>query len=211
MHDGAHCLFYDPAVPIKQIRYQQTLVDLCAWINQGLANHGIDDFVQDQNSHYDMANMVKLNMWINDIKKQGIVKPMMLFYDGQEQYGINNGESRLRALERIPSIQTARAFVSTSQQHSARFENLVPVTSFDQFADLCKAEPGQEFLFTLTNPAAPYGIFWYEYNSARTAPVTPQESWCVEVFSNYLRQHNMQFSPEWFDILVPWASYKSNS
>jgi hypothetical protein len=211
-HNGAHCLFYDPAVPRSTIRYQQTLQDICNWANESIDLVGIDTFVADPLNHYDIANIVKLNMWIYDIQQQGIVKPMMLFYDGQEQYGINNGESRLRASERIPSLQTLCAFISTSSKYQNRFSHLEPVTTFEQFAKLCQAVPGQQFLFTLTDPKAPYGIFWYEYNSARTVAVTPGESWCVDVFRNYVTQNkSTHFTPEWFDTLVPWADYKSSS
>ena len=210
-HGGIHCLFYDPAVPIGQIRYQQTLQDISDWANDLIQQHGIQRFVQDPHNHYDIANIVKLNMWIADIQAQGVVKPMMLFYDGQERYGINNGESRLRALERIPTVQSVQAFVSTSSQYQDRFKHLVPVTGFDQFATLCGADPGQQFLFTLTDAQAPYGIYWYEYNSVRTAAVTPGEPWCVDVLRNYLVKHATHFTPEWFDTLRPWVDYKSNN
>ncbi len=207
-----HCLFYNPAVPRNSIRYQQTLLDLCSWANQSINQTGLLNFIQDEINHYDQANMVKLNMWVDDIQTQGIVKPMMLFYDGQDQYGINNGESRLRAIERIPSITTLEAFISTSNQYRGQFEHLQEITCFDQFALLCRAVHGQKFLFTLTDPTAPYGIFWYEYDSASTAPVTPSDAWCVEVFCNYVKQHApLSFTPEWFDTLIPWANYKSNS
>jgi hypothetical protein len=212
MHKGAHCLFFDPSVPRNSIRYQQTLLDLCNWANKSIDQMGLQDFVKDQINHYDIANMVKLNMWIDDIQKQGIVKPMMLFYDGQDQFGINNGESRLRAIERIPAVATLQAFISTSNKYRSQFSHLQEITSFDQFAVLCKAVPDQKFLFTLTNLDAPYGIFWYEYNSSLTAPVTPGESWCVDVFRNYMLQHTQaNFTPEWFDTLIPWANYKSNN
>lgn len=211
-HGGSHCLFYDPAVPRERIRYQQSLQDICTWANTGISHNGLEGFVANAQNHYDIANIVKLNMWIADIQQQGIVKPMMLFYDGQPQYGINNGESRLRAAERLPAIQTLRAFISTSAQYQHQFDHLESVTTFEKFAELCGAVPGQQFLFTLTDPAAPYGIFWYEYNSAKTAAVTPGEAWCVDVFRNYvLKNPKVQFTPEWFDTLVPWADYKSNN
>lgn len=86
------------------------------------------------------------------------------------------------------------------------------MTTFEQFAKLCQAVPGQQFLFTLTDPQAPYGIFWYEYDSVKTAPVTPGEPWCVDVFRNYVTQNkSIHFTPEWFDTLVLWVDYKSSS
>jgi hypothetical protein len=207
-HNGVHCLFYDPAVPKQQIRYKQTLQDICNWANSGIQQHGIQGFAGNQSNHYDIANIVKLNMWIDDIRKQGIVKPMLLVYDGQDQYGINNGESRLRALERIPAIATMNSFISTRQEHADRFAHLTPVTDFEQFAQLCGATPGQQFLFTLTDPDAQYGIYWYEFNSDRTRAVTPGEETCVATFENYFIQHtDTVFTVEWFDTLVDWCNY----
>lgn len=212
LHNGAHCLFYDPAILREKIRYQQSLQDICTWANSEIFHNGIDKFVNDSRNRYDVANIVKLNMWVHDIQQQGIVKPMMLFYDGQDQYGINNGESRLRACERLPAIQTLRAFISTSAEYQNHFAHLEKVNTFERFAELCNAVLGQQFLFTLTDPKASYGIFWYEYNSARTAAVTPEEDWCVEVFHNYVQTNpEVYFTPQWFDILVPWANYKSNN
>lgn len=212
LHSGVHCLFYNPAVPKQQIRYRQTLQDICDWANNDIKTHGVAGFINNPANHYDIANIVKLNMWIDDIKKQGIVKPMLLFYDGEEKFGINNGESRLRALERIPSINTMSAFVATRQEHADRFDKLTPVTTFEQFAQLCGAVDRQQFLFTLTDPAAPYGLYWYEYDSDLTRPVTPGEADSVGALHSYLTQHpGIEFTPEWFDILIPWANYMSNS
>lgn len=212
LHNGTHCLFYNPAVPTTSIHYKQSLQDICNWATDQIKYQGINGFINNQQNHYDIANLVKLNMWVADIRKQGIVKPMNLFYNGPGSYGVNNGESRLRAAERINSIQTVSGFVGCRREHADNFVDLESITSFKQFAELCGAEPGQQFLFTLADSDAPYGIFWYEYNSSRTAAVTPGESYCVDVLQNYLNQTlNTNFTPEWFDILVDWGHYKSNS
>jgi len=211
-HNGEHCLFYDPAIKRKDIRYTQTLDVISEWANCAIRDRGIDRFIQDKINHYDIANLVKLNMWVNDIQKQGIVKPILIYYDGQEQYGINNGESRLRAAERLTSITALKGFISTGTKHADRFKHLEAVTSFTQFAQLCNAVDGQKFMFTLTDPTAPYGIFWYEYDSQQTAPVTPGEEYCVNALHNYLKQYpDTKFTPEWFDTLVDWGYYKSNN
>ena len=182
--------------------------DICDWANRQIHNQGPEGFVHDQLNHYDMANLVKLNMWVDDIRCQGIVKPMNLYYDGPNRYGINNGESRLRALERIDSITSVAGFVGCRAEHAENFNKLESVTTFKQFAELCGAEPEQQFLFTLTDTAAPYGIFWYEYNSRRTVQVTPGESYCVNALHTYLTQHpDTIFTPSWFDTLITWNNY----
>lgn len=199
-------------MPKQQLRQPRKLQDICDYINERIQYNGIDGLVADAKVHYEIANVVKINIWINDIKKQGVVKPMLLFYDGGDEYGVNTGDTRMRAIERIPSIPSFRSFISTSAQYRSKFQHLVEVTSFNQFAELCEAVTGQQFLFTLTDAQAPYGLFWFEYNSQRTTAITPGQDWCVDVFYNFYQQHNTTiFTPEWFDILVPWADYKSNN
>jgi len=210
LHGGTHCLFYDPAVDKNSIQTGQTLADLCAWANGKIAQQGIVGFVQNSRNHYNIANLIKLNIWVDDLPKNGSIKPMLLQYTGQAKYQSGTGESRLRALERIPSISTAHAFISTHQQYRDKFNHLEPVTGLDQFARLCLAEHGQKFLFRLTDVNAPYGLDWYEYNSSRTANTTPGQDYCVEVFSNYINTYpDTVFMPEWFDTLVNWDNYKN--
>ena len=208
LHNGTHCLFYNPEIPKSNIHYTQSLQDICDWANRQINDQGLDGFVSNQLNHYDIANLVKLNMWVDDIRQQGVVKPMNLYHSGPDHYGINNGESRLRALERIDSITSVAGFIGCRVEHAENFNKLESVTTFKRFAELCRAEPDQQFLFTLTDTAAPYGIFWYEYNSRRTVLVTPGESYCVNALHTYLTQHpDTIFTPKWFDTLITWNNY----
>jgi hypothetical protein len=116
----------------------------------------------------------------------------------------------MRCLECIPEITDVPAFVSARQDRAHLYTHLEQVTSFDRFAELCGAVPGQEFLFRLTDAAAPYGIYWYEYNTERTRSVTPGEPWCVSTFTNYAEQHpDLKITKTWFGTLVNWADYAS--
>jgi hypothetical protein len=207
-HNGQHCLFFDPAIDKNTIAYKQSLQDICDWANYAINDYGISGFVENKLNWYDIANIVKLNMWVDDIKKQGIIKPMLLFYEGNNKLGIHNGESRLRALTCVPSMSTIAGFITIAKKYADKFSHLEQVTTFDQFANICKADLQQEFMFTLTDPAAPYGIFWYEFNSKKTAPVTPGEDACVIALENFLNQHpDTKFTTEWFSNIVDWNNY----
>ena len=208
MHNGAHCLFYDSSVHKDTITYKQSLQDICDWANRNIKEQGINKFIDDKLNWYDIANVVKLNLWVDDIRKQGIVKPMMLFYPDGEKLGINNGESRLRACTCIPELTHVKAFISTSVEHRAKFEHLEEINTLKQFAEKCHAVIGQQFMFTMTDPLAPYGIYWYEYNSQATAPVTPGEQTCVNTLRNYLNSHpDIVFTIDWFSNIVDWKLY----
>jgi hypothetical protein len=206
-HNGSHCLFYNPNMTFDTVQTNQRLQDLCDWANTGL-RAGINEFVANHANHYDIANLIKINMWIADIKVQGIVKPWMMLDQGDGTYLAGTGDSRMRCLECIPEITHVPAFVSTRQDRAQWYANLEQITSFDRFAALCGAEPGQQFLFRLTDAMAPYGIYWYEYNTERTRSVTPGESWCVNTFANYAQHHpDLKINKLWFDTLIAWADY----
>jgi len=209
-HQGRHCLLWNPAAPIDNILTNQRLQDLCDWANYGLKNNK-DLFLQDPLNHYDIANLVKLNMWIHSIRVQGIVKPWLIQDQGDGTFIAGTGDSRLRCLERIPEITTVKAFISTHVDRRHLYPDLEEVTNFDQFIKLCNTEPQREFLFRLTDPQAPYGLYWFEFDSERTRAITPGEQQSVALFCNYLKTNpDIVFTPEWFDTLKPWQDTSSS-
>lgn len=207
-NDGTHCLFFDSEYPVRTIEYTQTLKDLCEWVQQRLAD-GLDQCFGDEQNHYDLANLVKLSMWIQSIRLKGIVKPWLLLDNNGITCG--TGESRLRCLERLPGIATAPAFISTHIDRAHLYSHLKRVETFDQFAELCGATKGQEFLFRLTDKQAPYGIYWYEYNSEITRSVTPGTAECLDMLRNYLELHpDLTITPDWFDFIIAWDRYRTS-
>lgn len=211
-HNGKHCIFWNPETKFDNILTNQRLGDLCSWAQAQLDHNGLDAFVQDQRNHYDIANLVKCNLWIHDIRSQGIVKPWLMLDLGDGTFIAGTGDSRLRCLERIPEISTVAGFISTTTARAHLYSDLEPVTSFDQYAKLCKAVPGQRFLFRLTDPTAPFGVYWYEYDSEQTRLVTPGESDAVSMFYNYAKLNpGLQITPEWFDSKITWEHHRSNS
>jgi hypothetical protein len=211
-HGGQHCLFWNPAARFDNISTNQRLVDLCTWANNHVRTQGVNEFLTNPCCFYDIANLVKLNMWIQDIRCQGIVKPWLIQDQGDGTFLAGNGDSRLRCLERIPEIQTVCAFISTHVSRAHLYSDLEPVDTFEQFAQLCGAEPEQEFLFRLTDADAPYGLYWYEYDSSKTRAVTPGEPEAVGIMTRYFAVHpNVVITPEWFDIPIHWQEYMSNS
>lgn len=205
LHSGAHAVFWNPAADYSAVKTNQRLQDLCDWANRWLHKDGLDAFIQDVRNHYDIANLVKLNLWIHDIREQGIVKPWLLQDQGDGSFLAGTGDSRLRCLEILDHIKTVPAFVCTRQDRADLYQQLEPVTDFDRFAQICGAVQGQDFLFRLTDPQAPYGLYWYEYNSERTRRVTPGEAQAVAAFYHYAQSHCMlEITPAWFDLVIEW-------
>lgn len=208
MHNGAHCLFYNPHTTLENVHTQQTLLDLCNWANDWLDKVSIDEFINYDQNHYDVANLVKLNMWIHDIRRQGIIKPWLMLDQGDGSFLAGTGDSRLRCLERIPEIKTVSAFISTTASRKHLYQSLEEIKTFERFASICNARMNKPFLFRLTDEHAPYGMYWYEYDSDLTRPVTPSQADAVAMFANYAKKHpTIRITPEWFDQLHNWSDY----
>lgn len=208
LHGGKHCLFYNPAFPLDILGSNRPLEELCRWGNEWMFYDGIERFAEFTDNHFDMANFVKINILLHDMKRQGIVKPCLILDEGNGSYITGNGETRLRALERMPEITAIPAFISTTSDRKHLYADLQEIETFDQLAKICKSVPEQKFIFRLTDPDAPYGLYWYEYDSPLTKTVTLDTERCVTQFINYVKQHSdIVFSPEWFDQHIDWAQF----
>lgn len=197
-HSGKHVLFYDPGVHKARIRYATTTQDQCDWLNNS-------DIWQDT---FRVASVVKLNIYVEDIKRQGVVKPMLLYYDGNEKFGGHTGENRMRASELVPELEFFESFITTHKDHADHFKHLPQIENFEQWCEILRTPIGTQHSFTLTDPEAPYGMYWFEYDSDRTRAVTPGYDWCETVMRNYLEKYpDTVFTPEWFNTPVDWSSY----
>ena len=197
-HNGEHVLFYDPAVHKARIHYNRTIQEQCDWLN---TKNGMYDAFR-------IASIVKLNIYIDDIKRQGVVKPMLLYYDGNEKFGLHTGENRMRSAELLPDLDQFESFITTHIRHADKFSHLPYIENFEQFTEICRTQIGCQYQFTLTDKDAPYGMYWFEYDSEKTRAVTPGYEWCETVMRNYLQANDITFTPEWFNTLVNWKDYE---
>lgn len=208
-HGGEHVLYYNPTVAIDQIAKQTYLQDLCNWANAIILQYGKINFTSDKQRHYDCANLVKINQMVDSLSKHGSVKPMLLFYTGALPYSTGTGDTRLRALERLPQITTVSGIISTHSKYRSYFKHLKEIRTLDDFAKCFSASPGSQFLIRLTDDHAPYGIDWYEYILYDNNIVVPEWTFCLSAIQNYVNQQtdNFKFTVEWFDHLVDWSMY----
>ncbi len=82
------------------------------------------------------------------------------------------------------------------------------IENFEQWCEILRTPVGTQHSFTLTDPQAPYGMYWFEYDSDRTRAVTPGYDWCETVFANYLKSNRIIFTPEWFTKEIDWKIYE---
>lgn len=203
-----HCMFWNPAFEFRQCSTLYQLQDFCNNINK-LRQELSDSMIFDLGKYnYDLSNVVKFNIWINQLRTQGNIKPWLVIDEGNGHLIAGTGDSRLKCLERLPHINTVCAIITThiSQQH--RYQHLTPVTTFDEFAARCGANHGEQFLFRFTAHDAAYGIRWYEHANPLTRDTTPGDDFTLSALRGYLAHHpKVRFTPEWFDTLVDWHSY----
>jgi hypothetical protein len=204
LHQGQHCLFFNPSAQYNHIKIWQTLQDLCDEANRWAQ---LDGFIADTRNHFNIANLVKINLWSNDVRQQGIKKPILILHHSDGQFDTGVGESRVKIAQRISGMDRLPAFLATRSEHAHLFTDWQEITTFDQFAKCCGAEPGDQFLFRMEAHDADYGISWYEYNSPFTRAVGPSDDMCVTVFDTWYKNNNIFFTPEWFDQFIDWESY----
>ena len=207
LHDGTHCLLYDPAVAVENIQPQQSLQELCNLANFRLMAVGASNFFNEPAFHDWMANLVKIHMMVPSLRQHGSVKPFLLSYPGRLPCIPQTGDSRLKALERLPIVKFVSAIITTKSQYRTHFPDLISIDTFDQLATICAVVPGTDFLFRPTDALAPYGLDWFEY-SADTVSV-PGINWCVTVLRNYIHSapDDFSFAPNWFDQPIDWNQY----
>jgi len=211
-HQGQHCLFYNPQVPVDHIAKQTQLQHLCDWANSQMSVHGRSDFVADPRRHYDAANLVKINQMVHSVQQHGSVKPMLLFYTGSVPYATGTGDTRLRAIERVPAITHVSGIISTHSRYRSEFAHLREIHTLEDFAQCFDAPQGSEFLIRLTDAQADWGMDWYEYVLNNTSVGVPDWGFCLSAIQNYIMQQpdNFEFTVAWFDQVIAWADYAKN-
>lgn len=203
LHDGTHCLFYNPAMVIENIQPQQTLQQLCDLANQRLRQVSCTEFFNNTQHHDWIANIVKINLMVSSLQTMGCTKPMLLIYQNTLPFIPATGDSRLKALTCIPDIQTVPAVITTHVTQAEKFQHLQTITCFNDLAQICQVQHGTNFLFRLTDPLANYGLDWYEYEHEVSVPSI---DWCLQVLKCYLDQQSesFEFTPDWFGRNIDW-------
>lgn len=205
-----HRLYWNPNFDYSLCSTLYNLQDLCERVNQWRQTFGIDALFADSRFHYDLSNVVKFNIWVNQLQTEGNIKPWLILDEGQGVLLAGTGDSRLKCLERVPKITSVQAFVTTNIEQSHRYHDLELVKDFDRFAELCGAEAGQQFFFKFTDFNAGYGIRWYEHANPRTRSSTPGNDITIPRLKQYFTQNpDIQLSPDWFDNLIDWDLYTS--
>jgi|694.fasta_scaffold110969_7 hypothetical protein len=202
-HQGQHCLFYAPDMPLSRMVKLVTLQETCDLANQYIENF---DTVKEPGNLDKIANAVRINQFVHSLRTQGNFKPILLYYTGTWTMDCGTGGSRLMAAECIPELQSFPVFISTHSKYKDQLRDLEEIVSLKQFATHCKASEHTQFYFRLTAPEADYGINWYE--AALETTSVPSNDQCLVWLRNYINRQpaGFCFTPEWFNQLIDWTT-----
>lgn len=133
---------------------------------------------------------------------------MLLHFVGRWPYATGTGDTRLRAIERVPQITTVSAIISTHERYRSRFAHLQEIQTLEDFARCFGTTHGQ-FLIRLTDPEADYGIDWYEYVLDDPMVRVPDWDFCLQALQGYLQTQpdDFKWTVEWFDQAIDWHSH----
>ena len=195
-HEGNHVLLYDRAVHKARITFGSTVQEQCDFLNY------------DKNIWANLAriaSIVKLHIYVKSIQENGVIKPMLLAYNGENLYA-HCGKNRMRASEILPELVYFESFITTHRKHQHLFD-LPEIKTFQQFTEILNTSVGTEFEFTHSHKGSKIGIYEYKYHSDLT-PAHPTMEWCERVMRNYLEQNSVIFTPHWFTTEIDWKKYE---
>lgn len=208
-----HVLFYNPAVPLLQIRKQQTLNDLLNFTNTLLDQSNVD-LIKTLHQNQDVfIHLVKIHKMLPSLKTHGCLKPFLLHYTGNMPFQTGTGDSRLLAFDCINGFDHVPAFISTIKKYAKHFEHLPQIHNVQQFVSCCNVNTKMDFWFRFTDANAPYGLDWYEFAHPDTRSCTvPNRDWCLQSFKNYILSRPKMFllTQQWFTENIDWQYWYDN-
>ncbi len=207
-HDRAHTVFYDPAVPLADIKRYQTLGELCQWANDNL--HMIKTQCLDAGEADRAGCVINVNRFVQSLSVRGNIKPMLLFWSGQRPYDNATGSTRIMALDALGSTHTVSAFVATGSQHAQAFGHLHEITSLVDLARHAGGHARSQVSLRLTDTQAPWGIDWYEIDLDDPDARMPQLDRLIQRLADYLQQQpeSFRFDSEWFLYPRNWGDLR---
>lgn len=208
LDQGQHALFYDPCVPLENILKLDTLDELINIANERLDYYGPGMFTNfdqcNEISNQDqIANIVRVNLFVHSLKAQGNVKPCILHYNGTLPYGAGNGGSRLMALECVSNISTISAFISMPIELAQNFAHLRQIHSVNDMLDIFNSPERTKFYFKFTYDANAHGLEWYEVDLATVR--VPNNQQCLDLLQEYVDSRpGFKFTKLWFEENHHW-------
>ena len=202
-HRDQHCVCYAENMPMTQIQRVLTLEQTCARVNDLLSQGQL--FCSPQHSN-EVANLVRINLFYHSLRSRGNVKPMLLHYQGTRPMEAATGGTRMAALELMPEVTDVPCFVSTHVRYLPELSDLKIVRDWTEFSRLSSAQTGDQIILRLTDPAADYGLDWYEVSLSDPAMTVPQDPECLQALQHYLAQQPpaFRFEPQWFRESIIW-------
>jgi hypothetical protein len=188
MNKRTHCLLYNPGVLVTTIK------PLCS------LDQMLDEANQNLNSNT-MANMVRLNWMVTNLKDEPVQKPLLIDHTGTVQ----TGDTRLAAIGlnehimHVPCVMTA----PVDQMNL----DWIYVEDKNHLGELLNIDSTD----ILTHDDWNYSsIDWIEFAYPHTAHHMHDEQERLHMIKKYLEQNpDTVFTRDWLQTPVNWSDYSS--
>ena len=202
---GQFTVWYHARLPVNQVQPLMALDRLLAICNQALdlGWHTADAYQQEE-----LARLVRINWFVQDLSATNrIIKPVLLQPQAFNLV-VQQGDTRLMALEACPWIATVPALVSLRSCHRPFFESWTQIHTEQQLTDLLGLEPGCVLL--RDDVARLDSLTWIEFQSVQTAHHMHDDAERVRMMCRYLDQQDRQFRfhRSWIAHAVDWTRYQ---
>jgi len=179
-------LYYNPFTPVEIIKPEMTIEQSLRLANQ-----------RDNNV---LANMVRLNWMVQDLKSNIICKPILL----REGFEVVTGDTRMMAISMYPYIKDVPALLTVRSTVSVG-NNWIKVDTKQHLAELVGTNEMNVVCFNDWNKQE---VEWIEFAMPHTEHHMHDEEQRLSMIQNYLKEYpDTLFDQDWLLESIDWNLY----
>jgi len=200
-------MFYHHAVPVSQLRPQQTLDDSIEIVNNYMHVHGRDLSLWELGLQDEAARLVNVNWIYQRLAHEPIKKPILVHCEGNDLV-VDCGDTRLMALSLCKSQPLVSVLITvlTHQQH--QYQDWIAVTSDVELIQCAGMDPGSTSIYyTPADESSTHAVTWLEIGDVSTAHHLHSLDSKLDMLQRYLDQQrdDFVFSVEWAKQSIDWT------
>ena len=189
-------LLYNSSVSIKVIQPIMTVDQLLSIANDAVHSGSLSEYQQDV-----LANLVRLNWMIEDLRHNTIQKSLLL----SSGLTVETGDTRLMAASFHPRITTVPALLTVKNNIS--MPEWITVINMEHLGKLLNIDPKNIMLNN--QDWTKQQLTWIEFAYPHTSNHMHNEKQRLDMVYRYLEKqpHDFQFTREWLQTPVDWSKW----
>jgi hypothetical protein len=191
-------LLYNSSVSIKVIQPIMTVDQLLSIANDAVHSGSLSEYQQDV-----LANLVRLNWMIEDLRHNTIQKPLLL----SSGLTVETGDTRLMAASFHPRITTVPALLTV--ENNISMPEWITVINMEHLGKLLNIDPKNIMLNN--QDWTKQQLSWIEFAYPHTSNHMHDESQRLGIMHRYIEKQpqDFLFTRKWLQTPIDWSKWDS--